>query len=196
MVRSGALGRPVTWAISGFGARSDFYRGPNNWMWDMEQGGGLVMDGSIHDFDFACWVLGRPVHMYAQSRRICDSVTAPTQAAAIVTFENGDNLTYSVAWQEGDFGSGGEPSRIVGPRGTIVNGPEFSFVHYDSPGNRIDFSCQPTHLFRDQLEHFLRYVDGEDPDYRLTTGEEALQSLWIAEKIVASGPQGRLARWR
>lgn len=43
LVRSGALGRPVTWRISSFGPRSDFYRGPKNWMWDRDKGGGLIM---------------------------------------------------------------------------------------------------------------------------------------------------------
>lgn len=196
MVQSGAIGNPVTWVLSGFGSRSDFYRGPNNWMWDMEKGGGLVMDGSIHDFDFACWVLGRPVRMYSQSRLISDTVTAPTQASAVVTFESGDNLTYSVAWQEGDPVPGGEAPKVIGSKGTIINGPEFSFTHHDLSGNTTEFAPDPTHLFRDQLEAFLRYADGDSPDYRLTTGDQALASLWIAEKIVASGPEGRLVRFR
>lgn len=42
LVQAGALGRPVTWQISSFGPRSDFYRGPGNWMWDRHKGGGLV----------------------------------------------------------------------------------------------------------------------------------------------------------
>jgi len=72
LVRSGKLGRPVTWTISNFSPRHDFreLRGPvGNWMWK-SGGGGFIMDGSIHDFDFAFWVLGRPVEMFAQSRRI------------------------------------------------------------------------------------------------------------------------------
>ncbi|MHB1457129.1 MAG: Gfo/Idh/MocA family protein [Armatimonadota bacterium] len=196
LIRSDAIGRPVTWAISGFSARNDFYRGPNNWMWDMQKGAGLVMDGSIHDFDFASWVLGKPAKMYAQSRLICDCVTAPTQASAIIHFEQGDTLTYSVAWQECEYGAGDGVDRIIGPKGTIIPESEFSFLLHNSSGSTERLSWEPTHLFKDQLGTFIKYaVDGVE-DYRLTTGEDALSSLWIAENIVRSGENGRLLEFK
>lgn len=192
LIRSGTIGRPITWAISGFGARNDFYRGPNNWMWDMQKGAGLVMDGSIHDFDFASWILGRPVKMYAQSRLICDCVTAPTQASAIIHFEHGDTLTYSVAWQECEYGPGDGVDRIIGPKGTIIPDSEFSFILHACAGGTDRMSWDPIHLFKDQLGAFIEYASNGKEDYRLTTGEDALSSLWIAESIVRAGESGRI----
>jgi predicted dehydrogenase len=192
LVQSGALGRPVTWNIATFSPRCDFYRGPNNWMWDIEKGGGMVMDGSIHDFDFAAWILGRPVSIFAQSRCICDTATAPTQASAIVSFAGGDNLIYTAAWQEGDLGGSADIYRIVGPNGTIIPTSEFSFIYSDSPGNSTRICLDPTPLFEDQLQSFIRYAETGVPDYRLTTGKDALSSLWIAENIVDAGAEGRV----
>lgn len=195
LIKSGAIGNPVTWAISGFGTRNDFYRGPNNWMWDMQKGAGLVMDGSIHDFDFASWILGKPSKMYAQSRIICDSATAPTQASAVIHFEQGDTLTYSVAWQECEYGPGDGVDRIIGPKGTIIPESEFSFALYnDSGAERMLW--EPTHLFKDQLDAFIKYATDGTNDYRLTTGESALPSLWIAENIVKSGENGRIFKYK
>lgn len=197
LVQSGALGRPVTWRISSFGPRSDFYRGPKNWMWDKNMGGGLIMDGSIHDFDFACWVLGRPTKMFALSRRISDVVTAPTEACALVHFTNGDSLTYSAAWQEGNFGSGGHPPCIIGPKGTITLDSVFQFTWHHAYDRKHHFEWDPDRLrpsgmgsswlFYKQLDSFVR---GKD-DTILATDQESLVSLWMAEKIIAAGPKGR-----
>jgi predicted dehydrogenase len=204
IVRSGALGSPVTWTLVSFGPRSDFYRGPANWMWDLAKGGGMVMDGSIHAFDFATWVLGPPVELFAQSQRISEVVTAPTQASAIARFADGSLLLYGAAWQEGDFGSGAAPNSIVGPRGTIVIDSEEQFRWWREPGVVArypeDFAGSPaldvTGLFRRQLDSFVRLVETGERDETLASGEEALSSLWLAESIVAAGGRGRRRRWR
>jgi predicted dehydrogenase len=202
LVQSGALGRPVTWHISSSGPRSDFYRGPGNWMWDRDKGGGMVMDGSIHDFDFACWVLGEPRRMFAQSTRISDVVTAPTQAHALVTFVEGDRLAYNAAWQEGDFSSSEHAPRIIGPKGTIALESEFECTWYGADRKRRHFKWDPdrlrptgmgpTWLFYRQLDSFVQ----KKADVSLATGEESLASLWMAEKIIDAGPDGRLFRYR
>jgi len=204
LVQSNKLGRPVTWTIASYGPRSDFCRGPGNWMWDMQKGGGLVLDGNIHDFDFAAWVLGRPVRIFAQSKCISPEVTAPTQATATVQFERGDTLQFAASWQEGDFGSGGAPESIVGPKGTIVFDGEAGFWWHYAPGKqrytRVEWDkYKPAGIgsqwvFRKQLESFVRLVRSDSADSRLVTGEEALDSLWIAEKIVEAGPKGRMYR--
>jgi predicted dehydrogenase len=203
LIQSGMLGRPVTWTISSFGPRLDYYRGPNNWMWDVNKGGGFIMDGSIHDFDFACWILGKPVKMFAQSRRISTAVTVPTQAAAYIHFEHGDNLVYGMSWQEGNFGSTKLPDSIVGPKGTIVLNSDFSFTWFYSSGKKRKFIWNPNKfypkrmgiawLFNKQLDSFIK---DNKTNSCLVNGEEALNSLWISENIITSGPNGRIIKWR
>lgn len=206
LVRSGKLGRPVTWTVASFGPRLDYGRGPGNWMWNVRKGGGLVMDGHIHDFDFATWVLGRPAEIFAQSQCISPEVTAPTQASAVVRFERGDTLLFAASWQEGDFGSGETPHRIVGPKGTIVFDGDAGFRWHYAPGkqrySRVAWDrYKPPGIgsrwvFRKQLESFIKRIGSDEADSRLVTGEEALESLWIAERIVEAGPKGRTYRWR
>lgn len=202
LVQSGALGRPVIWRIAAFGPRLDFYRGPNNWMWDREKGGGMIMDGSIHDFDFACWVLGCPVKMFAQSSRLSRVVTAPTQAHAFVTFAAGDRLEYNVAWQDGAFGSDNRPAAIIGPKGTIILDSDVAFTWHYARGKKRRFEwdldrLRPQNLglvwlFYRQLDSFVR----GKRDTSRATGEESLASLWIAEKIIEAGPEERTYRRR
>lgn len=191
IVRSGGIGTPVVWHIAGFGERKDYYRGPNNWMWKLRQGGGLVMDGSIHDFDFACWVLGQPMKLQAISGSLCKDYSAPTSAAGILSFGDGHTLTYSAAWQDGRYGVDLAMSRIMGPVGTIALESEFAFTHYGALGAAESFTCDPAPLFTDQLASFLQYVRSGKADFRLAVGTEAMSSLWIAEKIVAAGSNGR-----
>lgn len=147
LVQSGALGRPVTWNTAHLEPRSDYYRGPDNWMWDRERGGGITMDGSIHDFDFACWVLGPPHRLYARSGQLSDAVTAPAQGCALVSFPEGDTLVYSGAWQEGDLGTLRPPQSIVGHGARSCWSPISAFpgaTHRESsartPGTAIRWS--------------------------------------------------------
>ena len=146
LVQAGALGRPVTWQISSFGPRSDYYRGPGSWMWDRNKGGGYVMDGSIHDFDFACWTLGQPTRMFAQSSRISDVATAPTQAHALITFADGDRLAYSGAWQEDDFRPTQRSARIIGSEGTIILDSDYEFTWHDAAKKERHFKWSPDKL--------------------------------------------------
>jgi len=202
IVQSGKLGRPVTWTIRSMGRRVDFGRGKDNWMWKRAHGGGLAMDGSIHDFDFAAWTLGLPVEMYAQSSCISPKATAPTQASAIVRFEQGDRVVYNAAWPEGDFGLSCGPDRIIGPDGAIALDSDYGFTWHYAAGKKrkCDWDAdklRPTGLgwgwfFYKQLDTFLR---GEQDNPCLATGDEALASLWISEKIIEAGPEGKHFRF-
>jgi len=204
LVQSGKLGRPVTWTVAQFDQRSDYYRGPGNWAWDMENGGGIIMDGHIHDFDFATWILGPPVDLFAQSRWITDVVTAPTQASAIIRFHEGDTMLFGTSFQEGDFGQCIGPNSIVGPEGTIIFDGSGGFWWHYAPGKRRYYglnwdSRRPAGigslwLFYKQLDSFIRLVEKDECDPRLATGPEALESLWLAEKVIAAGPDGRRSR--
>jgi predicted dehydrogenase len=196
LILSGALGRPVTWQIFSVNPRLDYNRGANNWMWDKDKGGGYVMDGSIHDFDFACWVLGRPVKMFARSGSISEKVSAPTHLSTFINFENGDGFSYNNTWQEGDFGKH-EASVITGPKGTIALDHDFGFTWYYSPGKKRIFNWKSNNLvpkglggywlFYKQIDAFIK----NKKCISLSTGTEALDSLWISENIIEAGTEGR-----
>jgi len=114
-------------------------------------------------------------------------------------------MVYGVSWQEGDFGTGAAPESIVGPKGTIILDSDQAFTWRHAPARKKRFSwdldrlrprcAEPGWEWRiyRRLDTFLR---GAKRDYRLTTGQEALASLWMAEKILAAGPDGRMFRFR
>jgi predicted dehydrogenase len=195
VIQQGIIGRPVTWNISTFGARSDFYRGPNNWMWDFEQGGGLVMDGSIHQFDFVQWVSGKPVEMFARSRRICPEVTSPTEASACVRFASGDHLNYVAAWQSETFDEGRDSFFAIGEKGVLTLVDDWSFT-LRTMDRQERFAADPNTLEPRGLgwgwlfyQQLLALHQGETKSHpALVTGEEALPSLWMADNIVGAGP--------
>ncbi|MBI1929392.1 Gfo/Idh/MocA family oxidoreductase [Candidatus Poribacteria bacterium] len=192
VIQAGKIGRPVTWNISSFGVRSDFYRGPNNWMWDFEQGGGLVMDGSIHQFDLIQWISGKPVEMFARSRRICPEVTAPTEASAYVRFGSGDHLNYAAAWQSQNFGSGGAPFTAVGEKGTLFIGGEWDFTLHTADGEeRFNMKPEPGWISPFYQQLLAIYNSDTSTHPALVTGEDALASLWMSENIVGAGPHMR-----
>jgi len=201
LVQSGALGRPVTWKVSTYGPFTELYRPAGSWAWKAEQGGGFIMDGGIHDCDFACWVLGDPVEMHARSSRLIPSVTAATQASAIVRFEHGDALLFDSTFTDGDMGAGdtaGHVNRIVGPNGAIVIDSDYSFALHSAKGRSKRYAWDPNALrptglgwewlFYKQLDAFIRNK-GDDPC--LATADEAIASLWMADGIVSAGPEGR-----
>ena len=197
-IHGGAIGRPVTWNLFTVGVRSDYYRGPNNWMWDFEKGGGMILDMSIHHFDLIQWISGKPVELFARSSRICEDVTAPTEASAHVRFASGDRLNYAVAWQSRDYGAAVSPIAAVGPKGIVTMTDDWTCA-WNAEGGQERFRVDPNTLapaglggnwpFYQQLLAVAHGDTARQP--ALVKGEEALTSLWMAATIAAAGPDMR-----
>jgi len=129
-------------------------------------------------------------------------VSAPTQAHACVRFRHGDRLVYTAAWPESRDATHQPSKRIIGPEGTIVMDSDFQFTWRRAP-ERQRVHCWDREklrpeglggswLFYKQLDSFVR--DTGAPS--LATGEESLASLWMAERIIDAGPDGRVFRFR
>lgn len=108
-VRAGLLGRPYLARVS----RSASYWHPERrplqaaWMYDRAQGGGYLAGMLVHDLDFLCTVLGRPVAVCAEVRssepvRALPEggellVTADDTAAVLMRLESGALAVLSVS---------------------------------------------------------------------------------------------------
>ncbi|OEU86471.1 dehydrogenase [Streptomyces oceani] len=75
-VRGGAVGPPAVLRFS----RTGTYPVWSPWFADPELSGGILLDQMIHDFDFARWLAGEVVRVYAQSR---GHQQAPVEAGAV-----------------------------------------------------------------------------------------------------------------
>jgi predicted dehydrogenase len=107
-VRSGFLGTQYLARVS----RSASYWHPSHplqahWMYDREQGGGYLAGMLVHDLDFLCSLLGRPVSVCAEVRtsdpvrELPDGgtlhVTADDTAAVLMRMESGVTAVLSVS---------------------------------------------------------------------------------------------------
>jgi predicted dehydrogenase len=108
LARTGYLGTPYFARVS----RSASYWHPSHapqarWMYDRSQGGGYLGGMLVHDLDFICTLLGRPVELCAEVRSTLPhrelpdgeelEVTADDTAALVMRMESGATAVLSVS---------------------------------------------------------------------------------------------------
>lgn len=90
-VRDGRFGNLTSGVATVAWWRSQSYYDSGAWRgtWDLD-GGGALMNQSIHTIDLLVWMLGRPVEVSAYSACLAhDGIKVEDTAVAIVRFENG-----------------------------------------------------------------------------------------------------------
>ncbi len=81
LVDAGRIGAPAVIRLSRRGARPE-----RAWFADTAQSGGILVDQMIHDFDFARWVAGEVVRVFAT---VVGEGPGPTMAMAVLTHSDG-----------------------------------------------------------------------------------------------------------
>jgi predicted dehydrogenase len=86
-VAANAIGRPAVIRLT----RGAFQpkKAADNWFVDFEKSGGMMLDLMIHDFDYARWLAGDVVQVYAKSIGNSLPGTAVDHGLAILTHKNG-----------------------------------------------------------------------------------------------------------
>ncbi|MDV3124599.1 Gfo/Idh/MocA family oxidoreductase [Mycobacterium sp. 21AC1] len=150
-VRSGFLGAQYLARVS----RSASYWHPSHplqasWMYDREQGGGYLAGMLVHDLDFLCSLLGKPVSVCAEvktsdpARELPDGttlhVTADDTAALLMRMESGLTAMLSVSV----MGAHADHYRLelFGADGTIIGDGELRSAAY-SAGLATDDGLKP-----------------------------------------------------
>ncbi|MBM3264137.1 MAG: Gfo/Idh/MocA family oxidoreductase [candidate division Zixibacteria bacterium] len=194
-VTSGRLGHPILWrhALAGFG--------PGSWFMDRELGGGPLIDGAVHDYDFANWIFGEPESVVSSSIKMDPSVTAIDTGSAVVRYKNGSQLLVSWSWSA----RGNHLHDVIGPAGFIQFGTggltpsaeeeaENQYCYFtDREGKQtlIGAKKQPD-MYTHQALHFLACIRGETTC--LSPGTEAIKAIAVAEAILKAGPKGRAVK--
>ena len=70
----------------------------DNWFVDVEKSGGMMLDLMIHDFDYARWVAGDVVQVYAKNISGSHDGTAVDHGLAILTHANGTISHVEGSW--------------------------------------------------------------------------------------------------
>ena len=189
-VASGRLGSPILWR----NAMANF--GPGSWYMDHDLGGGPLMDGAVHNYDFANFLFGDPESVLSSSINMDPTATALDTCSAIVRYKNGNQLLMSWSWSA----RGNGMHDIIGPKGFIQFGtgdleqPEEDEPHQyccftDREGEQtlLKAKVEPD-MYAYQAEHFLSCVRGDVTC--LSPGTEAIKAIAIADTILQAGPAG------
>jgi predicted dehydrogenase len=192
-VTSGALGTPILWrdARARINAR--------NWFMDDALGGGPLLDGAIHNYDFANWIFGEPESVYASAVKLNPNVSAIDTASAIIRYHAGHQLMVSWSWGA----KGTTLHDIIGPDGFIQFGTgthtppaeekgQFQYctlTNRDGDESLIKVEAKPDMYVR-QAEHFLACIRGEA--ICQSPGTEAIKAVAVAEAILQSTRDGKV----
>ena len=198
VVKKGGLGRPVLWrsVMAGIGPRRP-------WFMDDKLGGGPLLDGAIHNYDFANLVFGDPESVVCSGIKLDNSCTAVDTASAIVRYKSGDQLLACWSWAA----RGLAVQDVIGPKGFLQFGPgnlkppkeKRPYGYHcitDRQGNsKLIRIGRPHTMMENQSRHFLRCLRG-DADCA-TPGQEAIKAVAIGEAILlaASKGQARQLHW-
>jgi predicted dehydrogenase len=167
-VRSGFLGSQYLARVS----RSASYWHPSHplqahWMYDREQGGGYLAGMLVHDLDFLCSLLGRPVSVCAEIRtsdpvrELPDGgtlpVTADDTAALLMRMESGMTVILSLSV----MGAHADHYRLelFGSNGTIIGDGALRSAAY-SLGAATDAGLSPLTVDEREPAHPERLPGG------------------------------------
>jgi len=192
VVQSGALGRPVIWRFAAGG------RPANPWFRDVHKGGGPLMDGAIHNYDFMLQVFGPVASVQASSLQFDKTSVGADTASVIVNFKSGDQ--HSLIWSWGV--AAGAPvtylNDVIGPKGAL----QFGMTAAQAPkgfdpqkqgaltlktgqGKERVYPYKQQDMFVEQLKHVVGCFErGEQP---LVTAADGIKSLKVAVSILKAG---------
>lgn len=190
-VTAGKLGAPLLWRD----VRAGF--SPGGWFMDDELGGGPLIDGAVHNYDFANWIFGEPESVLASAIQMNPAYSAIDTGSAIIRYRAGHQLLISWSWAV----KGATLHDIIGPQGFIQFGPgnftvppedkgRYQYCCFtDSSGQQtlIQSPAQPDMYVR-QAEHFLACIRGEATCQ--TPGAEAIKAIAVAEAVLKAGRTG------
>lgn len=193
LVARGEVGRPAVLRLS----RCAFQpRKADNWFIDPARSGGMMLDLMVHDFDFARWVAGDVVRVFARSTRDTVAQGGLDHALVILTHRSGaiSHVEGSWAFPPPTFRTRFE---IAGSGGLIVfDSPSaaaiVTYLHRPSGGERVEVPLPRSPLlespYATQLRTFANALAGgpEPP----VTAADALAAVQIATAAIESAHRG------
>jgi predicted dehydrogenase len=198
-VRAGRLGFPVLWRNCSAGL------GPGRWFMDDELGGGPLIDGAVHNYDFANMIFGDPESVVSSTLKLDPKVSAIDTGSAVVRYADDNQLLVSWSWSTRGAGM----HDVIGPKGCLQFGAggietpaedqgKYSYFHITKLDGKQQLLRGPAdfgQMYRRQARHFLDCIKGRS-ECR-TPGTEAIKAVAVAEAILKAGPKAgkQAVRW-
>ncbi|HEY3415236.1 MAG TPA: Gfo/Idh/MocA family oxidoreductase [Armatimonadota bacterium] len=188
-IESGAVGKPAVVRITRGGP---FPRGKNGWYGDPAQSGGVLLDLSLHDFDWLRYTFGE-VERVTANCLMAQGAVDRDYALAVLRFKSGVIAHVEGTWVHTD-GFRVEVE-ISGDKGVLEHSSQFPYAvkvrkNAAEAGPAVAFPESPT--FKDpytaELEELLAAVTEGKP--ARVTAEDGVASLAIAEACWKSAKTG------
>src|SRR3989454_518868 len=188
----GDIGEPAVLRLSRCTFRP---RKADNWYVDPARSGGMILDLMVHDFDYARWVAGDVVRVFARAAQITGQADETDHALAILTHRSGaiSHVEGSWAYPAPSFHTRLE---IAGAAGLIeVSSPETAAVelrlHKEQDSNQevaLPGSPLQESPYATQLRVFYEALTrGTEPP---VSAEDGLAAVQIAREAIDSASAG------
>jgi predicted dehydrogenase len=171
--------------------------GADNWFLDPTRSGGMMLDLMVHDFDYARWIAGDVISVFARSIRGRTPDAPADYALAILRHRNGAISNVEGGWAypppmfrtaleiAGDAGLIEHPADSSTPLGVYLKQTGGS----DSPEVGLPMSPMAEDPYTTQIKHFYEVlVNGAVPR---VTGQDGLAAVEIARAAIESAQTGR-----
>jgi len=183
---------PIRWAV----VRYACGRVPMAWFWDEADGGGPLVENSVHAVDTLRYLMGEVERVYAEAGNLFNERWAPQLDAAAVTLRFRSGAVASVGCgqvYEWPFASEstylGHEKAVVEITGSFDNPEHVRYVLRAEPERVVSVDRGEQDLFELELAHFVECIRvGREP---LVSGEEALASVAVCLAMKESARTGR-----
>ncbi len=178
--RAGKLGSPVLWRHCMAGNRP-----PTPWFMDAKLGGGPMIDGAVHNQDFAVMLFGKPTEVVVSSIKLTKH-TAVDTASAVIHYENGCQLLLSWSW---GIARGDAMHDVLGPKATLTFPGDGYHLTSNRTHKRTKVPFKESDMYVTQAKHFIdcieRGIACQSP------GTESIKSIASAEAVLKVARKGR-----
>jgi myo-inositol 2-dehydrogenase/D-chiro-inositol 1-dehydrogenase len=196
IIQSGALGRPTVWRFAAGG------RPANPWFRHPRQGGGPLMDGAVHNYDFALQIYGPVASIQASTLQFDPTSHGADTGSAILTFAAGDQHTLVWSWGVAQGAQVSFLNDVIGPKGSLQFGmtaaqppkgydpkQHGAFTLKAANGRERVYTYRQQDMFVEQLKHVVGcFQRGVQP---LVTAADGIAAVEIAAGVLASGRSRR-----
>ena len=198
VIKQDLLGRPVIWhdVNSSTGA-------PYDWYFDKKKGGGPLIDGAVHNYDFGHYTFGEVKKVYASTMNFKRNISAMDTGSAIIEYESKDEQIISWSWGLPEGASGGQLTDVIGPRGALIFPGCFDKKEIPQSIDQKKYGVfllslkeekkewikwEKNDMFFDELLHFVDCIrEDKEP---CVTGEDGKKALEVGLAILKSGELG------
>ena len=189
--RAGTLGDKVFWRDI---RASNWPR--NSWFMDDALSGGPLLDGAIHNHDFANMLFGQADHVIGSSIKFDPSSTCIDTGTAIVQYESGSQLMLCWSWAV----NGSATQDVLGPKSTFIFGPRDqtpppgmgAHTLLDLFKNAKLLPFEKHDMYVTQAAHFLDCVEGKT---KCQSGPiDAMKAVAVGEAVLRACRSGKLEK--